>query len=213
MPLYLQRGVAMKLTVLYTVLFRTLLNLICVWPCIIIVGKVNMKHQLDATITLFIDLQDQLNMFRANLFPSSGAHELVFFTTYDIMSCYVVGRGFRACCLSLRVRLFKPVIRRVYARVYWNGTYLLSRVWVLFLHCESPEGTSYQNSVLLQDPCRWVRKSQFPRIGAVYICLVYVDLLSRLVSGTQRHKMYVTYFGIYSTLPTAHLKTRHAHSD
>jgi hypothetical protein len=37
-----------------------------------------MEPQLDATITLFIDLQDQLNMFRANFCPSSGAQDLVF---------------------------------------------------------------------------------------------------------------------------------------
>jgi hypothetical protein len=63
-----------------------------------------MELQLDATITVFIDLQDQLNMFRANFCPSSGAQDLVFFTTYGIMSCYVVGRGFWAWCLSLRTR-------------------------------------------------------------------------------------------------------------
>jgi hypothetical protein len=39
------------------------------------VGKVNMEHQLDETITVFIDLQDQLNMFRANFCPSSGAQD------------------------------------------------------------------------------------------------------------------------------------------
>jgi hypothetical protein len=38
------------------------------------VGKVNMELQLDVTIS-FIDLQDQLNMFRANFCPSSGAQE------------------------------------------------------------------------------------------------------------------------------------------
>jgi hypothetical protein len=38
-----------------------------------------MELQLDATITVFIDLQDQLNMFRANVCPSSGAQDLVFF--------------------------------------------------------------------------------------------------------------------------------------
>jgi hypothetical protein len=31
-----------------------------------------MEHQLDATITVFIVLQDQLNMFRANFCPSSS---------------------------------------------------------------------------------------------------------------------------------------------
>jgi hypothetical protein len=46
-----------------------------------------MELQLDATVTVFIDLQDQLNMFRANFCPSSGAQDLVFFTTYGIMSC------------------------------------------------------------------------------------------------------------------------------
>jgi hypothetical protein len=34
-----------------------------------------MEHQLDATITVFIDLQDQLNMFRANFCTSSGAQD------------------------------------------------------------------------------------------------------------------------------------------
>jgi hypothetical protein len=34
-----------------------------------------MEHQLDATITVFIDLQDQLNMFRASFCPSSGAQD------------------------------------------------------------------------------------------------------------------------------------------
>jgi hypothetical protein len=72
-----------------------------------------MELQLDATITVFIDLQDQLNMFRANFYPSSGAQDLVFFTTYGIMSCYVVSRGFRACCLSLRVRLFTVYVHVV----------------------------------------------------------------------------------------------------
>jgi hypothetical protein len=37
-----------------------------------------MELQLDATITVFIDLRDQLNMFRANFCPSSGAQDLVF---------------------------------------------------------------------------------------------------------------------------------------
>jgi hypothetical protein len=36
---------------------------------------VNMEHQLDATIRVFIDLQDQLNMFRAKICPSSGAQD------------------------------------------------------------------------------------------------------------------------------------------
>jgi hypothetical protein len=31
-----------------------------------------MEHQLDATVTVFIDLQDRLNMFRASFCPSSG---------------------------------------------------------------------------------------------------------------------------------------------
>jgi hypothetical protein len=36
-------------------LFTTLiLNLICIWPCIINVGKVNMELQLDATITVLL---------------------------------------------------------------------------------------------------------------------------------------------------------------
>jgi hypothetical protein len=39
------------------------------------IGKVNMEHQLDATITVFLDLQDQLNMFRASFCPSSGAQD------------------------------------------------------------------------------------------------------------------------------------------
>jgi hypothetical protein len=39
------------------------------------VGKVNMELQVDATITVLIDLQDQLNMFRANFCPSSGAQD------------------------------------------------------------------------------------------------------------------------------------------
>jgi hypothetical protein len=47
-----------------------------------IVGKVNMELQLDATITVFIDLQDQLNVFRANICPSSGAQELVFYSIW-----------------------------------------------------------------------------------------------------------------------------------
>jgi hypothetical protein len=46
-----------------------------------------MELQLDATITVFIHLQDKLNMFRANFCPSSGAQDLSFFTTYGIMSC------------------------------------------------------------------------------------------------------------------------------
>jgi hypothetical protein len=41
-----------------------------------------MELQLDATITLFIDLLDQLNMFRANICPSSGAQELVPYLLY-----------------------------------------------------------------------------------------------------------------------------------
>jgi hypothetical protein len=44
------------------------------------VGKVNMELQLDATITVFIDLLNQLNIFRANICPSSGAQELVFYS-------------------------------------------------------------------------------------------------------------------------------------
>jgi hypothetical protein len=50
---------------------QILLNIKCV-------GKVNMELQLDTTITAFIDLQDQLNMFRPNFCPSSGAQDLVF---------------------------------------------------------------------------------------------------------------------------------------
>ena len=45
--------------------------LICVWPCIINVGKVIQKNQLDAKITIYW-LQDQLNMFWAIFCPSSG---------------------------------------------------------------------------------------------------------------------------------------------
>jgi hypothetical protein len=47
-----------------------------------------MEHQLDATLS-FIDLQDQLKMFRANFCPSSGAQDVDFFTTYvyGIVSC------------------------------------------------------------------------------------------------------------------------------
>jgi hypothetical protein len=43
--------------------------------------KVNMEHQLDATIS-FIDLQDQLNMFRANFCPSSGAQDRDFYNIW-----------------------------------------------------------------------------------------------------------------------------------
>jgi hypothetical protein len=47
-----------------------------------------MELQLDATITVFIDLLDQLNMFRANICPSSGAQELVFYNIwYNVLLC------------------------------------------------------------------------------------------------------------------------------
>jgi hypothetical protein len=47
-----------------------------------------MELQLDATITVFIDLLDQLNMFRANISPSSGAQELVFYSKwYKVLLC------------------------------------------------------------------------------------------------------------------------------
>ena len=35
----------------------------------------------------FIDLQNQLNMFRANFCPPSGAQDWGFFTTYGVVSC------------------------------------------------------------------------------------------------------------------------------
>jgi hypothetical protein len=47
-----------------------------------------MELQLDATITVFIDLLDQLNMFRANICPSSGAQELAFYSIwYNVLLC------------------------------------------------------------------------------------------------------------------------------
>jgi hypothetical protein len=47
-----------------------------------------MELQLDATITVFIELLDQLNMFRANICPSSGAQELVFYSIwYNVLLC------------------------------------------------------------------------------------------------------------------------------
>jgi hypothetical protein len=51
---------------------------------VIKVGKVNMELQLDATITVFNKLQDQLNMFRANFCPSSGARDLDFFLQHMV---------------------------------------------------------------------------------------------------------------------------------
>jgi hypothetical protein len=41
-----------------------------------------MELQLDATITVFIDLLDQLNMFRANICPSSWSS---IFTLHTLM--------------------------------------------------------------------------------------------------------------------------------
>ena len=60
--------------------------LICVWPCIINVGKV-IRKPTRCNNNSFIDLQDQLNMFRANFCPSSGAQDWGFFTTYGVVSC------------------------------------------------------------------------------------------------------------------------------
>jgi hypothetical protein len=42
----------------------------------------NIDDQLDATITLY----EQLNMFRAIIRPSSGAHDCGFLTAYGIVS-------------------------------------------------------------------------------------------------------------------------------
>jgi hypothetical protein len=50
-----------------------------------------MELQLDATITVFIDLQDQLNMFRVNIWPSSGAQELVFYSIWLHILLHLVG--------------------------------------------------------------------------------------------------------------------------
>jgi hypothetical protein len=49
-----------------------------------------MELQLDATITVFIDLLDQLNMFRANICPSSGAQELVFYSIRRSINTIIV---------------------------------------------------------------------------------------------------------------------------
>jgi hypothetical protein len=48
-------------------------------------------------------------MFRAIFCPSSGVQDLDFFTTYGTISCAVVCRGFRACCLALRLRSAKQL--------------------------------------------------------------------------------------------------------
>jgi hypothetical protein len=53
-----------------------------------------MELQLDVTITVFIDLLDKLNMFRANICPSSGAQELVFYSIwYNAIQISYVNRG------------------------------------------------------------------------------------------------------------------------
>jgi hypothetical protein len=74
---------------------RTLWGKLIAFKCNIVnyytylfLGKVNMELQLDATITVFIDLLDQLNTFRANICPSSGAQELVFYSIwYNVLLC------------------------------------------------------------------------------------------------------------------------------
>ena len=47
------------------------------------------RNQRDATITVILMSNDQLNMFRANFCPSSGAQDWGFFTTCGIMSSFL----------------------------------------------------------------------------------------------------------------------------
>jgi hypothetical protein len=47
-----------------------------------------MEHQLDATITVFIDLQDQLNMFRANFCPK---HVELILGSIKLLLLHLVG--------------------------------------------------------------------------------------------------------------------------
>ena len=92
--------------------------LICVWLYIINVGKVIQKPTR-CNNNSFIDLQDQLNMFRANLCPSSGAQDWGFFTTYGIVSCK------DGCTNSYVVRMWYVVLINVIMN--WWVCYVMFR--------------------------------------------------------------------------------------
>ena len=64
----------------------TLGNLICIWPCIISVGKVIQKNQLDATITIYWSPRSTQHV-SGNLLPIFRSVRLRFFTAYVIVSC------------------------------------------------------------------------------------------------------------------------------
>jgi hypothetical protein len=63
-------------------------NDVCEQLCVKNVGKVNMELPTRCNNNSFIDLQDQLNMFRAN-FAHLQERKTETFTTYGTMSCYV----------------------------------------------------------------------------------------------------------------------------
>jgi hypothetical protein len=73
-------------------------NLICVWPCIINVGRVNMEHQLDATITVLLISKISSTCFRQT-FAHLQERKTEIFTTYGIMSCWCDMQGFWALLL------------------------------------------------------------------------------------------------------------------
>jgi hypothetical protein len=79
----------------------------------------------------FIDLQDQLNMFRAKFCPSSGAQDWDFYNIwYNVL---LFGRqGIRASCLALRVRLCHCVTEDSDTDVHVHNNMKVYRNEILF---------------------------------------------------------------------------------
>jgi hypothetical protein len=84
---------------LYVRHMEQLFDLICVWPCIINVGKVNMEHQLDATIIVLLISKISSTCFRQT-FAHLQERKTEIFTTYGIMSCWCGRQGFWALLLG-----------------------------------------------------------------------------------------------------------------
>ena len=68
-------------------------NLICVWPCIINVGKVIWKNQLDATIKIYWSPRSAQHV-SGNLLPVFRERKTEIFTAYGIVSCCCGRPGF-----------------------------------------------------------------------------------------------------------------------
>ena len=99
-------------------------NFICVWPCIINVGKVIQKNQLDATVTIYWSIRSAQHV-SGNILPIIRSVRLKFFTAYGILLLWEA--GLRRAATWHYVYCMKEVVWQhhniscVYVRSVWRG--------------------------------------------------------------------------------------------